>query len=175
MSDELTPAYTDDELRGLGGWLRLAGFGFSLSVVTLVVQKSSKEAFPRTSRLAILRLIGLGPDFPSFDLFWKEMERAGQALALPLLPVEVAGPDQYQSAFTAISRGRANALITIGDFVLTTRQRTQIVELVLRHRLPAIYQGRGSVDLGGLMSYGPNRRANTARRTPHPADAASDR
>jgi putative ABC transport system substrate-binding protein len=89
-------------------------------------------------------------------LFWKETERAGQALALPLLPVEVANPDQYQSAFTAISRGRANALITIGDFVLTARQRTQIVELVLRHRLPAIYQGRGSVDVGGLMSYGPN-------------------
>jgi putative ABC transport system substrate-binding protein len=115
-----------------------------------------KEAFPRTSRVAVLRLIGLGPDYPSFDLFWKETERAGQALALPLLPVEVASPDQYQSAFTAISRGRANALITLGDFVLTARQRTQIVELVLRHRLPAIYQGRGSVDVGGLMSYGPS-------------------
>jgi putative ABC transport system substrate-binding protein len=113
-----------------------------------------KEAFPRTSRVAVLRLIG--PEYPSWDLFWKETERAGQALALPLLPVDVASPDQYQSAFAAISRGRANALITLGDFVLATRQRTQIVELVLRHRLPAIYQGRGSVDVGGLMSYGPN-------------------
>jgi putative ABC transport system substrate-binding protein len=113
-----------------------------------------KEAFPKTSRVAVLRLIG--PDYSSSDLFWIETERAGQALGLPLFPVEVASPDQYPSAFTAISRGRANALITLGDFVLTTRQRTQIVELVLRHRLPAIYQGRGSVDLGGLMSYGPN-------------------
>jgi len=77
-------------------------------------------------------------------------------LALPLLPVELADPNQYQRAFTAIARGRADAAITLGDFVLTARQRIQIVELVLRHRLPAIYQGRGSVDVGGLMSYGPN-------------------
>ena len=41
---------------------------------------------------------------------------------LPGVPVEVASPDQYQSAFTAISRGRANALITLGDFVLTARR-----------------------------------------------------
>jgi len=116
-----------------------------------------KEAFPRTSRVAVLRF--LGPDSVyarTADLFWKETERAGHALALPLLPVEVADPNQYQRAFTAFTRGRADAVITLGDFVLTTRQRIQIVELVLQHRLPAIYQGRGSVDVGGLMSYGPN-------------------
>jgi putative ABC transport system substrate-binding protein len=114
-----------------------------------------KQAFPRTSRVAVLRFIE--PDStPAAVLFWKETERAGQTLALPLLSVEVANPNQYQSAFTAITRGRADAIITLGDFLLTTQQRIQIVELVLRHRLPAIYQARGSVDVGGLMSYGPD-------------------
>jgi len=114
-----------------------------------------KEAFPKTSRVAVLWLVG--PDYSlAAELFWKEIERAGQALALPLFRVKVANPDQYQSGFAAIARAQADAVITLGDFVLTTRQRTQIVELVLRHRLPAIYQGRGSVDVGGLMSYGPN-------------------
>jgi putative ABC transport system substrate-binding protein len=99
----------------------------------------------------------VGPDYSrAADLFWKEIERAGQALPLPLFRVELSNPDQYQSGFSAVARGRADAVITPGDFVLTTRQRIQIVELVLRHRLPAIYQGRGSVDVGGLMSYGPN-------------------
>ena len=88
-------------------------------------------------------------------MFWRETGRAGQALALQLVTVQ-ARPDQYQSAFAAFIRGRAEALITLGDFVLTTDQRREIVELVLRHRLPAIYQGKGSVDIGGLMSYGPN-------------------
>ena len=44
----------------------------------------------------------------------------------------------------------------LGDFVLTPSQRTQIVDLVLRSKLPAIYQGKESVDVGGLISYGPN-------------------
>ena len=114
-----------------------------------------KEAFPRTSRVAVLRVLR-PEDTNVTDLFWKETERAGQALRLSLFPVEAASPDQYESVFAAIARRRADAVVTLGDFTLTTRERSQIVELVFRHRLPAIYQGRGSVDVGGLMSYGPN-------------------
>ncbi len=113
-----------------------------------------KEAFPKISRIAVLRLGG--PDIPSMELFWKETERAAQALRLALLPVDVTRPEHYRDAFTAIARGRADALITLGDFPLSTRQRAQLVGLVAQNRLPAVYQGRGSVEVGGLMSYGPN-------------------
>jgi putative ABC transport system substrate-binding protein len=116
-----------------------------------------KEALPRTSRVAVLRLIGPG-DPRAAELFWNETERAAQALDLSLIPVKVAGEEQYASAFTTMVRGRADAVITLGEFVLTTRQRKRIAELALQHRLPAIYQGRESVELGGLMSYGPNLR-----------------
>src|SRR4029453_9343598 len=109
-----------------------------------------KEAFPKTSRVAVLRLTGR--DESASDLFWNETERAGQALGLPLLPVTAARPDQYPSAFTSFTRGRADALITLGDFFLTTGQRTQIVELVLRYRLPAIFHGKGPVDVGRPIS-----------------------
>jgi len=114
-----------------------------------------KEAFPKTSRVGVLRLTGAGY-YRAADLFWNETERAARALQLPLVPVKAAVEEQYQSAFTAIVRGRADSIITLGDFVLTGSQRTHIVELVFRHRLPAIYQGIESVDVGGLMSYGPN-------------------
>jgi hypothetical protein len=167
------PRFAHDQIVGLAFTADPVGAGLVASlgrpggnvtgVTTLAPALSAKrleilkEAFPTTSRVAVLRF--LGPDSAyarTADLFWKETERAGHALALPLLPVELADPNQYQRAFTAITRGRADAAITLGDFVLTTRQRIQIVELVLRHRLPAIYQGRGSVDVGGLISYGPN-------------------
>jgi putative ABC transport system substrate-binding protein len=68
----------------------------------------------------------------------------------------VTGQGQYRDAFASFTRGRADALIMLGDFVLTPSQRTQIVDLVLRSKLPAIYQGKESVDVGGLISYGPN-------------------
>ena len=35
-------------------------------------------------------------------------------------------------------------------------QRRRLVDLAAKHRLPAVYQSRKSVDAGGLMSYGPN-------------------
>ena len=113
-----------------------------------------KEAFPGTSRVAVLRVSG--PSYSSEELFWKETERAGQALGLQLLRAKVTGQGPYRDAFASFTRGRADALIMLGDFVLTPSQRTQIVDLVLRSKLPAIYQGKESVDAGGLISYGPN-------------------
>jgi putative ABC transport system substrate-binding protein len=38
----------------------------------------------------------------------------------------------------------------------TVRYRELIAEFSIRNRLPAIFGSRGSVDAGGLMSYGPN-------------------
>jgi putative ABC transport system substrate-binding protein len=81
---------------------------------------------------------------------------SSQALGLQLLRAKVTGQGQYRDAFASFTRGRADALIMLGDFVLTPSQRTQIVDLVLRSKLPAIYQGKESVDVGGLISYGPN-------------------
>jgi putative ABC transport system substrate-binding protein len=37
-----------------------------------------------------------------------------------------------------------------------SRQRTRLAELAVKHRLPGIYEDKGYVDAGGLMSYGPN-------------------
>jgi putative ABC transport system substrate-binding protein len=41
--------------------------------------------------------------------------------------------------------------------------RAYLAELAARHRLPAMYQARGYVEAGGLMSYGP-RIDDVARR-----------
>jgi putative tryptophan/tyrosine transport system substrate-binding protein len=38
----------------------------------------------------------------------------------------------------------------------TLSQRAQLVEFAAEHRLPAIYENSDFVDVGGLMSYGPN-------------------
>jgi putative tryptophan/tyrosine transport system substrate-binding protein len=38
----------------------------------------------------------------------------------------------------------------------TTSQRARIVEFAAEHRLPAIYESSDFVDVGGLMSFGPN-------------------
>jgi len=60
-----------------------------------------KEAFPLTTRVAVLRLSGRAYA-SSEELFWKEADQAGQTLGLQLVPVKAAGPEQYGDAFTLI-------------------------------------------------------------------------
>jgi ABC-type uncharacterized transport system substrate-binding protein len=37
-----------------------------------------------------------------------------------------------------------------------SRNRAHLAELAVKNRLPGIYEDKGYVDAGGLMSYGPN-------------------
>jgi len=67
----------------------------------------------------------------------------------------VRGPDDFDSAFTAMTRERADALITLGDS-LTVSYRIRLVDLAAKSRLPAVYDLREFVDAGGLMAYGPS-------------------
>ncbi len=60
-------------------------------------------------------------------------------------------------------RDRADAVYA-PETPINVRQKRLIVELALKHRLPAIYASREFVEVGGLMAYGPNF-AELFRRT----------
>jgi putative ABC transport system substrate-binding protein len=68
----------------------------------------------------------------------------------------VREPKDFDDAFKAAVKSRAGGLITLED-PFTIAHRTRIVDLALRHRLPAVYAVRPFVEAGGLMSYGPDR------------------
>jgi len=69
--------------------------------------------------------------------------------------LEVRSPDEFESAFTAMTREHAEALLVLGD-LLTLTHRIRIVDLVAKGRLPAMYGLREFVEAGGLMAYGPS-------------------
>ena len=52
---------------------------------------------------------------------------------------------------------RADALAVMASPILNTDRR-RIIALAARHRLPAIYEWRGSAEEGGLMAYGASNR-----------------
>ncbi len=109
-----------------------------------------KEVVPRVLRVAILWNSVQGK-----DLKWGPAQAAAQALAVKLQSVQVQGPDDFERAFGAMTRWRAGALLTFNDgFISNSRWR--IVELAAKNRLPAMYELKGFVDEGGLMSYGPH-------------------
>jgi putative ABC transport system substrate-binding protein len=109
------------------------------------------EALPSVSRVAVL----FNPTDPARGLDWQALQGAAQAFGRQLHPVEVRSPDAFDSAFAAMARAGAEALIVLGD-TLTVSYRLQIVDLAAKHQLPAMYSGREFVDAGGLMAYGPS-------------------
>jgi putative ABC transport system substrate-binding protein len=110
-----------------------------------------KEAFPSVSRVAVLWWSGIGQD----ALLLRDMKVAAGALQVTLQSLEVRGVDDFEPAFSAIKKDRANALIALRN-PLTATHRTRIVDFAAKSRLPAIYRDGEFVDAGGLMSYGVN-------------------
>jgi putative ABC transport system substrate-binding protein len=60
---------------------------------------------------------------------------------------------EVDAAFATLVQQRADALLVSGDPFFDS-QRDRIVELAARHAVPAIYQWREFVAIGGLISYG---------------------
>src|SRR5919106_5136731 len=110
-----------------------------------------REAFPNVSRVAVI----WNPDAPGPVLSFKELEIAAKALKVPLEPLQVRGPKDFEGAFQT-AREHAGSLVVIQD-VVTVAHLKQIVELTAVHRLPAIYMEKEWAEAGGLMSYGVNQ------------------
>jgi putative ABC transport system substrate-binding protein len=87
----------------------------------------------------------------------KEAESAARALGVQLQLVKVGAPNNLDNAFSAMTRGRADGLIVLPSAMLYGDRR-HIVALAAKHRLPAMYNSREYVDIGGLMAYGASLR-----------------
>jgi putative ABC transport system substrate-binding protein len=114
-----------------------------------------KEVVPGVSRVAFLYDVFADPQTAALHL--QEAQAATQRLALQLQPVEVRDATELPSAFAAMTRQGADALVTVLS-AFTLHHRRQLVELAATSRLPAMYQGREFAEAGGLMSYATDRR-----------------
>jgi putative ABC transport system substrate-binding protein len=110
-----------------------------------------KDILPGISRVAVLA----NRDFRGYAAQMKEIKVAAQALGLQLQPVEVRGADDLENAFSAITAGRARAVMTLSDPVTFTLLR-RIVELATKIRIPSMHLQVEYAEAGGLMSYGPS-------------------
>jgi putative ABC transport system substrate-binding protein len=59
----------------------------------------------------------------------------------------------YDPAFVTMTKERAKALFVLASPILNV-ERDKIIELAVKHRLPAIYEWPEHVDAGGMMAYG---------------------
>jgi putative ABC transport system substrate-binding protein len=69
--------------------------------------------------------------------------------------VEARGPEDFDRAFSDMTRARAGALAVLATPVFDSERR-RLVDLAAKNRLPTVYSYRSYVEAGGLMSYGPD-------------------
>jgi len=113
--------------------------------------KLLKEVLPRMSRLAVLAYRA-----ESMRTSIKETQVAAQSLHLQVQLLEVKGPDEIETAVDEAKKQRADALVQIEAALFAPHQQ-RIIELATKARLPAVHNNRADVEIGGLMSYGPDR------------------
>ncbi len=82
----------------------------------------------------------------------REVEVAARAFKLQLQHIEVRDPKDIETAFREASKGRAQAVLVLGNVVVTSHSK-QFVELAAKNRLPAMYWSPEFVEAGGLMTY----------------------
>ncbi len=68
---------------------------------------------------------------------------------------EVRASSDYEAAFVAISKARADAVVVLSD-PLTFPDRVPITRLASKFRVPVVATASGFAEAGGLLSYGPN-------------------
>ena len=111
-----------------------------------------KEVVPGLSRVAFL----WNPDIRGALLDYNQTESAARSLGLQLQSVEVPRAEDFDRAFAAVTKARAQALIVPGVNPLAFANRSQIASFAQTNRLPSMFAQKEYVDAGGLMSYGPS-------------------
>jgi ABC-type uncharacterized transport system substrate-binding protein len=115
-----------------------------------------KEVSPKILRVAVFQnTLQHGPAT-------KEVEIAAKVLRVQLQILEVRGPNDLERAFEAVTRDRADALMTLPNPLLREDKipRKRIVDFTLNRRIPSMHEGSEYVEAGGLMSYGPDDNDN---------------
>jgi putative tryptophan/tyrosine transport system substrate-binding protein len=111
------------------------------------------ELVPRKSDMAVL----LNPDTPFSRLALEEAETAAAYAHIDLQVLEARTAEQVAERIAeAVKAGAPGLLILEDPLIYSTR--SSIADLAARSRLPTMWVYRDSVEAGGLMSYGPERR-----------------
>jgi putative ABC transport system substrate-binding protein len=110
-----------------------------------------KEAVPKLARVAVL----YDPANPPSLHEVKELLPAdARALKLTIQPWEIRAVDDFEKVFAALNKHRPDGLYAFGAGPVMRPNQKRIVDFALKSRLPSVYDSRGYVEAGGLMSYG---------------------
>jgi len=107
------------------------------------------DALPQATIVGLLE----NPTNPNAEVVRRDVQAAANALGKRLIVGETRSETEIETAVASIVQKRADALLIRSDTLFNGRPR-ELVDLTMRHSLPAIFPLRDFAVAGGFMSYG---------------------
>jgi putative tryptophan/tyrosine transport system substrate-binding protein len=108
-----------------------------------------KDALPGKSRFGII----WNPENPASMTGLKETQATSQSLGVQLQLLEVRGPNDFEGAFEAASKGHVGGVTVVSDSVMFAH-RVRMLDLAAKHKIPTMHTQGLWVQSGGMISYG---------------------
>jgi putative ABC transport system substrate-binding protein len=108
-----------------------------------------REVIPLVSRVAFL----WNPNNVSSAAILDELWRTTPFFGMSLTPLEARTADDFPRVFAEMLSNRLDAVLTTNDG-LHQMHMPDVIEFLLKNRIPGMFQLRRNVVEGGLMSYG---------------------
>lgn len=144
---------------GSGHVVSLARPGTNATGLTVVMSETMakslellKATVPGLTRVAVI----WDPATPSHRPALKAVEDMGRTLRLQLQPLAVRSATEFDSAFSTITKERAGAVLVLSTPLFLGGAK-RLAELALTYKLPTMFGPREHVEVGGLLSYSPDR------------------
>jgi putative ABC transport system substrate-binding protein len=153
----------DAVISGFVKSLALPG-GNITGISNLTVDLSAKDleillsVEPKLSRVAVL----VNPGNSAHAPIVKTVQAAALKPGVKILPLEARTAQEIENGFSTVAQQNAGAVLVALDAFLVQQGR-QIAELAVKYRMPSVFAVREHVEVGGLMSYGPNLSDNYRR------------
>jgi putative tryptophan/tyrosine transport system substrate-binding protein len=125
--------------------------GLSLALVELAGKTVEvlRETLPRATRFGCL----VHSEDPLHREFLGEAESAARRLGLEFRPAILGGVAELETALASLARDRVGGLIVQPIFTADPAVRSKLVQLTLKHRIPAVSGIRSFAEAGGLVAY----------------------
>jgi putative tryptophan/tyrosine transport system substrate-binding protein len=147
---------TDQVSLGLAASLARPGgnvTGLSSLTSDLMVKRFEllREVVPKSSKLAVLWHADNAASMTSV----RDLEGSAGRSRVAFQSFGIRSAEELTDVFSTMTRERIEALI-VANSAFIYAERRKIVELALKHKLPAIYGSAEYADAGGLLAYGPS-------------------
>jgi putative ABC transport system substrate-binding protein len=148
MGDPVAAGYVESLTRPGANVTGFMNYEYSLAAKWLEL---IKEMIPALERVAVLR----NADTPTGPAQFGIIQAVSPYLKVDVTALNISNADDFEPAINSFARGPNNGLIVTASALAQTHRR-QLLEVVARHKLPAIYEQGIFVADGGLMSFAPN-------------------